>query len=67
MRVLTALLFIVLAEVALSAQVASPKSDNSAVRFITLDPGHFHASLIHKEMYPGIVWKNTSLSDMLST
>lgn len=24
------------------------------VKFITLDPGHFHASLIHKEMYPGV-------------
>ncbi len=24
------------------------------VRFITLDPGHFHASLVQKEMYPGV-------------
>ncbi len=23
-------------------------------RLITLDPGHFHAALVHKEMYPGI-------------
>src|SRR5437899_3250942 len=24
------------------------------VRLIVLDPGHFHASLIQKEMYPGV-------------
>lgn len=24
------------------------------VRFMTLDPGHFHAALIHKEMYPQV-------------
>jgi predicted dehydrogenase len=25
-----------------------------AVRLLTLDPGHFHAALIQKEMYPGV-------------
>ena len=24
------------------------------VRFMTLDPGHFHAGLVQKEMYPGV-------------
>src|SRR5436190_14038343 len=24
------------------------------VHFMTLDPGHFHASLVQKEMYPGV-------------
>ena len=24
------------------------------VRFMTLDPGHFHAALLHKEMYPQV-------------
>lgn len=24
------------------------------IRFITLDPGHFHAALVQKEMYPGV-------------
>ena len=24
------------------------------VRFMTLDPGHFHAALVQKEMYPGV-------------
>ena len=55
MRTVTALLFVLLAGEVLLAQVASPKSDASPVRFITLDPGHFHASLVHKEMYPGVV------------
>src|SRR5688500_8204492 len=26
----------------------------STVRLMTLDPGHFHAALIQKEMYPGV-------------
>ncbi len=30
------------------------KTDTSAVRFVTLDPGHFHAALVQKEMYPGV-------------
>src|SRR3954447_16456109 len=28
--------------------------DTDPVRLITLDPGHFHAALVQKEMYPGI-------------
>ncbi|RYF87163.1 MAG: hypothetical protein EOO00_12650 [Chitinophagaceae bacterium] len=28
--------------------------DEAAVRLITLDPGHFHAALVQKTMYPGI-------------
>jgi predicted dehydrogenase len=27
---------------------------DSQVRIMTLDPGHFHAGLIHKTMYPGV-------------
>jgi predicted dehydrogenase len=27
------------------------------IRFVTLDPGHFHASLVQKEMYPGVARK----------
>jgi len=30
------------------------EGDREPVRLITLDPGHFHAALIHKEMYPGV-------------
>src|SRR5687767_8546021 len=30
------------------------KKDAAAVRLITLDPGHFHAALVQKTMYPGI-------------
>src|SRR4051812_18283527 len=29
-------------------------ADDDVVRLITLDPGHFHAALVQKEMYPGI-------------
>ncbi|MEO8521555.1 MAG: oxidoreductase, partial [Acidobacteriota bacterium] len=25
-----------------------------AIRFMTLDPGHFHAALVHGEMYPDV-------------
>jgi predicted dehydrogenase len=30
------------------------KKEADAVRIITLDPGHFHAALVQKTMYPGI-------------
>jgi len=30
------------------------KSDNNEVKLITLDPGHFHAALVQKTMYPGV-------------
>ncbi|TDQ18776.1 putative dehydrogenase [Algoriphagus boseongensis] len=30
------------------------QADNSKVRIMTLDPGHFHAGLIHKSMYPDV-------------
>jgi len=56
MRILIAFLclFMLSTGAVLCAQVA-PKSNGAAIRFITLDPGHFHASLVHKEMYPGLV------------
>lgn len=31
-----------------------PKSDSSAVRLVTLDPGHFHAALVQKTNNPSI-------------
>jgi hypothetical protein len=34
-----------------AAAVAAREAD---VRLMTLDPGHFHAGLIQKEMYPGV-------------
>ena len=30
------------------------ESTSQNVRIMTLDPGHFHAGLIHKTMYPGV-------------
>jgi predicted dehydrogenase len=35
----------------LALQGSSPMGE---IRFITLDPGHFHAALVQKEMYPGV-------------
>src|SRR4029453_19560575 len=44
--------------VALAASLAGQRAADSKepgmpdVRFMTLDPGHFHAGLVQKEMYP---------------
>jgi predicted dehydrogenase len=54
MRIASALLLIVL-PVTLLAQSGPAKSDNAPIRLITLAPGHFHASLVHREMYPGLM------------
>jgi predicted dehydrogenase len=32
----------------------SGRAAETGVRLVTLDPGHFHAALIQKEMYPGV-------------
>ena len=45
----TGLLLAVVLGAAVSGRAAEP-----GVRLITLDPGHFHAGLIQKEMYPGV-------------
>ena len=45
----TAFFLLVALGLAVSAAAAEP-----GVRLITLDPGHFHAALIQKEMYPGV-------------
>ena len=44
----TVSLLLVLSGAAVSLLAAEP------VRLITLDPGHFHAGLLQKEMYPGV-------------
>ncbi|MGH9855736.1 MAG: putative oxidoreductase C-terminal domain-containing protein [Blastocatellia bacterium] len=33
---------------------ANQAKDMSEVKIMTLDPGHFHAGLVQKEMYPGV-------------
>src|SRR6185295_3088496 len=35
----------------IAAEGSSPMTE---IRFMTLDPGHFHAALVLKEMYPGV-------------
>ncbi len=37
-----------------TAGPATPADAKADVRFMTLDPGHFHAALVQKEMYPGV-------------
>jgi predicted dehydrogenase len=36
------------------AQQAAPRADSARFRLLTLDPGHFHASLVQKFMYPDV-------------
>lgn len=55
MKSLATLLLILLPGVVVFAQAVKSKPDGAAIRFIEVDPGHFHASLVHKEMYPGLV------------
>jgi predicted dehydrogenase len=43
----------VLLAMAVEGGAAEP-TRTDAVRLMTLDPGHFHAALIQKEMYPGV-------------
>ena len=47
-----AIVLLVLA-MTVGAGAAEPTKPDS-VRLMTLDPGHFHAALIQKEMYPGV-------------
>ena len=37
-----------------TAAAAAPAAAAARVRLITLDPGHFHAGLVQKFMYPGV-------------
>ncbi|MCE5306021.1 MAG: hypothetical protein LLG20_00105 [Acidobacteriales bacterium] len=37
-----------------SAVAPQAKKDSSAYTLITVDPAHFHAALVQKEMYPGV-------------
>jgi hypothetical protein len=38
----------------LAGPAVTAHAQDAPVRLITLDPGHFHAGLIQKEMYPGV-------------
>jgi len=44
---------LLLGAVGLSAAVTTPAADTT-FRIVTLDPGHFHASLVHRESYPEV-------------
>src|SRR5215510_505488 len=48
-------LLLTVAAVAAATGAQQPGGPNVAdVRLTTLDPGHFHAALVQKEMYPGV-------------
>jgi predicted dehydrogenase len=55
---LASLLATAVAGVVLAQTGAKPPQENpspmSDVRLMTVDPGHFHAALVQKEMYPGV-------------
>jgi predicted dehydrogenase len=56
----TATLLILLAAAPLAGRwIAAQESGRTMtdVRLMTLDPGHFHAGLVQKEMYPGVARK----------
>src|SRR5262245_2326695 len=44
----------VLAALAAGGELSAQRGPMSEVRLMTLDPGHFHAGLVQKEMYPGV-------------
>ena len=47
-------IFLLFALVGCNSTQQNNKSDSSEVKLITLDPGHFHAALVQKTMYPGV-------------
>jgi predicted dehydrogenase len=51
---LAALLVLPVLLIARQHSADSKEPGMSDVRFMTLDPGHFHAGLVQKEMYPGV-------------
>lgn len=53
--VVTALTLMAVSQLQSLAKQKNPKSkEMSEVKIMTLDPGHFHAGLVQKEMYPGV-------------
>ncbi|HEV7991285.1 MAG TPA: putative oxidoreductase C-terminal domain-containing protein [Gemmatimonadaceae bacterium] len=51
------------------AQQGAPRADSARFRLLTLDPGHFHASLVQKFMYPDVdstVWVYSAGGDDLA-
>ncbi len=51
---LTALVILSAARHTAVSDLSQKRKPTPEVRFITLDPGHFHAGLVQKEMYPGV-------------
>lgn len=45
---------LLMASLITACQTSKNEADKSAIRLITLDPGHFHAALVQKTMYEGV-------------
>ncbi|QDK82688.1 oxidoreductase [Spirosoma sp. KCTC 42546] len=45
---------LLMASLITACQTSKNEADKSAIRLITLDPGHFHAALVQKTMYDGV-------------
>ncbi len=52
--VLTALVLAASSQFIIRSEESQGKQAMAEVRFMTLDPGHFHAGLVQKEMYPNV-------------
>lgn len=53
MKTITTVALIAIAAL-MSCNNSEPANDKQTVQLITLDPGHFHAALVQKSMYPGV-------------
>ena len=45
-------MFLLVSVLMLNVLIGQNVVDNKEIRLITLNPGHFHAALIQKSMYP---------------
>jgi predicted dehydrogenase len=54
MRRATLIPALTVAAVAAAAGATATLQERGKVRLMTVDPGHFHAALVQKEMYPGV-------------
>jgi len=52
--ILFAMVGLLLAIIPPAVSIAQQKGQSMEVKIMTLDPGHFHAGLVQKEMYPGV-------------
>ncbi|WP_256013837.1 putative oxidoreductase C-terminal domain-containing protein [Desertivirga xinjiangensis] len=52
--IMSSKLILLIALAACNSRAEKGAADSSKVRLVTLDPGHFHAALVQKKMYPDV-------------